>query len=441
MIEFVTLFLALAIGYQPIEVSVDESVASVELWLDGSSIAKLEGPPWKTEHDFGVDLLPRELVAIARDSAGSELARIRQLINVPRQRSEARLTLEHHEADGTATIARLIWRALDQDRPRQIELTFDGRALEVLDPERIVLPKFDPQELHLLRAELEFSDTEQAFTELVFGGTFGDQVVTELTALPVTLNRRRLPKPEQMAGWFTLAGEPLKVVAVERTQRELVVVREKSAANLDALKALIRLATSSRVPLKSGMPKVLQVGDRLRFVFPTAVTRSSVEGRLEMMPASGDVAKMFRGAGLFSLLTDVFFPDQDIPVASQSLTDAVVIAGLVAAASGRSRAVLLLVAGVGEDRSQLSPARSRAFLQALRVPLYVLTPVTPEPSSSNPLADWGEVREIDKIGKSAEFLRQLDQDLDRQAIVWLEGTHLPQQIKITAQARGIEELR
>lgn len=440
MIEFVSLFLALTIGPQPIAVSVGQSVSAVELLLDGAKVATLEGPPWQTEYDFGFEVLPRELVAVARDSSGAELGRVRQLINVPRQRSEARLALESDD-DSRETTARLIWRALDRDRPRSIAMTFDGRPLTVTDPERIRLPKFDPKTLHLLRAELEFSDTEQAFAELVFGGSFGARVATELTAIPVTVTRGRLPKPEDMAGWFSLEGQPLDVVAIERTTRDILVVREKSATNLEGLKALIRLATSSRVRLAASVPKALQVGDRLRFVFPTAVSRDSAEGQLEMMPASGDVAKLFRGAGLFPILTDVFFPDQDIPVPSQSLTDAVAIAGLVAAASSRSRVVLLVATGEGEDRSLLDPQQVRAYFDALRVPLRVWTPVKLEPTALERLSAWGEVQSIHEVGRAAQAIRQLDEELDQQAMVWVEGSHLPQRIEITEQARNIEAVR
>ncbi len=65
MIEFVSLFLGLLIGPRPVELAVDNTVAAIELSLDGRQVARLDGPPWSTTVDLGPELLPHRLEAHA----------------------------------------------------------------------------------------------------------------------------------------------------------------------------------------------------------------------------------------------------------------------------------------------------------------------------------------------------------------------------------------
>ena len=71
MIEFLTLFLGIVAGPQKVVVAADTQVAGVELRLDGETIAALEMAPWEFEVDFGTELLPRKLEAVALDRVES----------------------------------------------------------------------------------------------------------------------------------------------------------------------------------------------------------------------------------------------------------------------------------------------------------------------------------------------------------------------------------
>ena len=83
MIEFITLFLGgLMTGPRPVEIMAGDAVAIVEVWLDGELEQRLNAPPWKLEVDFGPELLPHVLEAVALDSKAEELARARQWINM-----------------------------------------------------------------------------------------------------------------------------------------------------------------------------------------------------------------------------------------------------------------------------------------------------------------------------------------------------------------------
>ncbi|MCP4205355.1 MAG: hypothetical protein GY769_25875, partial [bacterium] len=89
MIVFVTLFLGLVFGPQSISVIVGDEVDRVEIVVDGLRVAELADAPWSLEWDFGEDLAPRELEAVAFDAEGEEIGRARQWLNLPRQPAEA----------------------------------------------------------------------------------------------------------------------------------------------------------------------------------------------------------------------------------------------------------------------------------------------------------------------------------------------------------------
>ncbi len=433
MIEFVSLFLGLVTGVYPVEVSVADPVAAVEIFLDGRPAGTLEGEPWKLDCDFGAALLPHELLAVARGGEGEELGRVRQWLNVPRPRAEARFTFLERDVVG------LTWQALDFDRPRRVNLFFDGAPLEARVPERIALPDHDRQ-IHFLRAELQFSDAVEAQAELVFGGRFGEQVTSELTAVPVVSRRRGVPKPKAMDGWLETRGgprdagpRPLRVAAVERAPANLVVVRELAGSNLGALKGLAgvrRTHSGSMVEVPVGMRPF----DRLRFVYPAAGARERPETKaLLLMKSSRDVAGIGDGT-LLTALTAAFDKQLEIPAPAQRLADAVAVAGLNAAAGDRPRAVLLIATGESRDTSQLSAAAARAYLRAIRVPLVVWNP---SPGRTDRLAAWGEIEEVSSLQRMAEAIGKLRQALDSQLMVWVEGGHLPNRVEVTGKARGV----
>ncbi len=431
MIEFVSLFLGLVTGVYPVEVSVAAPVATVEIFLDGRPAGTLDGAPWELECDFGAALLPHELLAVARDGAGGELGRIRQWLNVPRPRAEVRFTLLEGDVVG------LTWEALDFERPRQVNLFFDGAPLEARVPERIALPDHDRRKIHFLRAELVFSDAVEAQAELVFGGRFGDQVASELTAVPVISTRRGAPKPKAMDGWLERrgddAGPPLRVAAVERPPASLVVVRELAASNLGALKGLAG-ARRTRYGSTIAIPAGMRPFDRLRFVYPAAAAQERQEKQaLLLMKSSRDVAGIGDGT-LLTALTAAFDKTLEVPAAAQRLADAVAVAGLTAAAGDRPRAVLLIATGESRDESQLSAAAVRGYLEAIRVPLFVWNPAPGKGQNLNP---WGEVEEVSNLQRMAEAIDRLRQALDSQLVVWVEGGHLPDRIEITEQAKGV----
>ncbi len=438
MIEFLTLFLGLLAGEQKIAVSVGAEVARVEIQLDGRPLGSIAGPPWTLIGDFGDELLPHELVAIALGAAGQELGRVEQRINLPRARAEANLTLVQG-AGKTPASARLNWQAMEHDRPQRVQLFFDGSPLPASDWQNIELPAHDPKSLHLLRAELVFAENVQAHAELVFGGTFGDTVSSDLTAIAVERTGKNTPKPAEMTGWFTRRGQPLRVVAVHREPIDLIVVREKSELLFEALQKLRKVQLGGqRATLLQGrvpLPWTFAEHDWVRFAFPSPQAQDHSALSFSLFPLSENLAS-YSQRSIFGILTTLRFPDYDQVTAAQPLADAVAIAAVTAAGTDRRRAVLLVRSGETTDSSQFDPATVRAYLQSLRVPFFHWPLRIGGQGEMGPSA-WGKEAPIRDLAAVKTAISNLYRVLDAQLVVWLAGSHLPNEVELAPNVTEI----
>src|SRR4029077_17781335 len=214
MIAFVTLLLGLISGVYPIEVKVGGPVAAVELSLDGAAAGRIETPPWIGRVDLGSDLRPHELVARDIDPAGHELSRVTQWINLPRPPAEVEVVLEN-DGTGAPKAAQLTWQSVNGVGPTSISLTLDGEPLKVDKTGKAALPARDLGSLHVLSADLWFPPGVTARRDVAYGGQYGSEVSTELTAVPVRVRPgATLPPPAALGGWFTFGDQPLTVAAV-----------------------------------------------------------------------------------------------------------------------------------------------------------------------------------------------------------------------------------
>ena len=407
MIEIVTIFLGLATGPQPVELAVHAQAAEIEVLLDGQVVETLTSPPWRLEIDLGEVLLPHRLVAVARDDRGHELASAQRWINI--------------------------------DMP-QVEI--GGRTPS--------------------------------------GG---------LTPLPVLFGPQPLPSLEELGAWFFDDGKPLAVRSVQTGPAEVVIVQDPAtrrgmeqlarvylayqlnrlgfraeplradspAWNAELLrlpKEEFRQAGLEAFRLPGGAPENRQLGllwlayqefaglgdeTEVRFISPLAAPISRSERQRHLFLSSAGVSKV----GLLWLgrkLRPMSF--------AYRFADAVAIAGREAHASGRRRAVVLLLHGDSNDDSLYSAAAAREYLRALRVPLFIWSL-----SPAQALSGWGEHRFIgfqtSTQGKSirsstiADTFQRLDEataelrrTVESQSIVWLAGEHLPSRIGLTDAAAG-----
>ncbi len=472
IVAFVTVLLGLTAGVRTIEMAVAEPVAQVELRLDGAAAGVLTGEPWRLEVDLGAELSPHRLVAIARAADGGELGRAEQWINMPHEPVEARLLLT--SGGGPPRSARLIWEAVGQSEPQELAVSFDGEPLEASDPGRIVLPAYDPREMHFLRAELRFSAAALAVAEAAFGGVFGEQVATEIQALALALDDgARLPPAGELSGWLSRADQPLAVRAVDAGPADVMVV-----VDLAAKEAIAELQRSnvvrrpvrqprgeradpnlpgytpqpgprrrarSRATARVALPPGLHPRDRLRFVYPMA--DPDPRDPYAVFPISTPFT--LEQGGVFDLLARVNLPAEG--AAAQRLADAVAIAGLHAYAGHRRRIVLVVAGERPVDRSRFGLPAVRRYLSRLRVPLVVWRLREPASDVYRPgrgsrpvgeapvldVAELGPAVEVSSLRQLKAALAALRRQLDAQRIVWVEGHHLPQQVELGAAAEGV----
>jgi hypothetical protein len=464
VIEFVTLFLGLAVGPRSVEVHAVGAVAEVELRLDGATVAVLEQPPWRFECDFG-PLRPHTLVAVARDASGRELSQAEQWINIAENiQAEASMVFAS-AADGKPVAVSLDWESLGRRQPTEIEVFFDGEPLEVDDPHHVPLPEYDDDDFHFVSASLHFSEGQSQLLEASFGGGRSSEISTELTAVPVILERTRMPPLRQLGSWFLGDGEPLAVQGVENRSPEIVVVRDPAVQPI--LDQLARFHLSRSSVRSPGNPWNAELWDAATFFGgdPETVAMNLMRHGRNLRPLQHFAMLTEKSTMYFvSPLAAPALPDGVTPEAflhsesfaadadalatlafrepmtyTQQIVDAVAVGGMMAQATSRRRVVVLLLGDGGPDDSLYSVEQVRRYLQELRVPLLVWAFGAAEAG-----ADWGAVRRLGDPAQPRRVLVNLEaavgdllRGLERQRIVWLEGRHLPRSIELSPEARGI----
>ena len=415
MLTFVTLLLGLATGLRSIEVAVGSGIASVEMLLDDRPVGVLSAPPWKVDVDLGTEPVPHALVAIGRDGSGAEVARVRQMVNMPRPPAEASLVLLPGSG-GLGRRARLAWQSVLKMPPERIGVTFDGTPIGLEPSREIALPDYVPERVHFLRVELDFPENLVASTEIIFGGSNRDEARSELTGVPVLFTGTS-PQAAQLDGAFLVDGKPARIAAVEEGPGEIVVVRDEEAR--------WRLA-SSRTRVVFDLK--LRPGQKLRFCWPVTRPADEVSERHDVFMLTGDLGT--RSGSLHSLLT---VPKAPAFSKKPRLADAISVAALSALGRNRPRAVLLLYGGT-PDASKLSPEVVRRYLAKLRVPLYVWAI---DGSSARKAEAWGNVVVVRDYPAFIAAGQTLLDEVAAQRIVWVEGVHLPQSITLAPAAKGV----
>jgi hypothetical protein len=439
VIEFITLYLGLVLGPQNLEVSVGPDVAAVEIVLDGETIATMTGKPWQIECDLGPRLVPHTLEAVARDDTGRELGRTEQWINLPRPRAEAKLSLEG-DSTSSARWARVIWESVDFERPRRVEAFLDGKPLRVEAIDRFPLPKVDPTKIHFLSVNVEFSDSVSAPAELVFGGIYSDTVATELTSVVLESERFRTPAPEQLEGVLLHRGRPLRVVAVEKPPAEIILVRDHSSGTLDTLELLLTTRPGRLPAVKDQLPRVVEKNDWVRLAIPPSDALGQKTDQYDQIPVTGDLAGP-PNIRLIDILAHPGPSGSHVTLEEERVADTVLVAGLVASAGNRRRAVLLLSAFDNLDVSRLQPVIVRDYLDSLTVPLMIWRLRPPKQAAPSAGASWGEVIDVSDWGALGPAFRRLRELLDSQIVVCVEGRHLQQEISVAPEARKLRLAR
>jgi hypothetical protein len=417
MVTFVTLFLSLLTGTHAVQLAVDGPVAKVQILLDREVVTELTGPPWLARCDFGTALAPHELVAVALDGDGNELHRARQLVNLPRPQAETSVALVTGP-NGLPAAVRVFCEAADTTEPLSVHAIFDGQVLQPAGEGLYPLPPHDPRDLHIVSAEARYLDGMTARSDVTFGGRYGSQIATELTAVPIVVDGRA-PKPSELNGVFRVRGRAAVPAAVEKAGSRVYLVRDQAAvAELRHVQILQdRIDPSHRLSNKRlGSEPVDRQQDQLHFVVANPTWRA---GRF-LYPTSSGIAVGSRDVGwLLSHLTN-----RDSAIMGQRPTDAVAVAAVQAAAEGAPRAVVLVLSADPHDASRHRPEQVRRYLQSLRVPLFVWT------TGEAPNPEWGTTSSIGGTRDLRRAERALFDQLARQWIVWLEGDHMVNEVEL-----------
>jgi hypothetical protein len=291
---------------------------------------------------------------------------------------------------------------------------------------RIEIPTYAPQNVHFLRATLSFPGGALAVADAIFGGSKSLESARAMTAVPVILAAdASLPPPGEMAGWFEARGAYLEVLAFDDDRQEVVLVCEASA------REALRRVNGRRDD------RVVGRGNDLGFRYLWPISESKRQST--MLVNSNPISQTFtrdNGGISLALLTRLNWPAA--PPKGQQIADAVAVAALTVAAEQRRRAVVLLLGPDAFDASRLSPREAEGFLEHLRVPLAVWSvgkTRSPEAARWRGAIAVSTRREIDAA------LTSLYDRLNRQRIVWVGGSYLPQEVVISPAARGLQLAR
>ncbi|HVE69921.1 MAG TPA: hypothetical protein VNI54_01030 [Thermoanaerobaculia bacterium] len=369
-------------GPRAIEAQVDPAVKSVEIVLDGKRVDVMRAP-WQAKVDFGTEIAPHELTAIARDAEGREIARDTQYINLPRSHAEIGVMFQRNRADIT-------WQHLAGVQPRKMTVTLNEKVLTDKVTNSVVLPKSSPSDLNVLTVDIEFKDGALAHRDVVFGG-FSEELPTELTA---TLVHQKAEGRTDPANCFRQGTTVVPANQVEAADAAVFFVRAGTPPPRLHMPAVTRPTVSE---MKFRLP-----GAQMKFIWPIAGGTGTTE-----LFSRTDFVRGERGVRW--LLTRAGGP----PTKTPRFADAVAVAGMEALRVPRRRAVVLVVAGE-TDVSRYDPMTVRRYLERIGVELHVWT-VTPRKTDER----WGEAHDISKAEYLVKAVEKLRESLDRQRVAWL----------------------
>lgn len=433
MVTFVSLFLWLITGVQTVELAVDPRVDHVRILLDGEVVATINDAPWQAECDFGPLLKPHELVAIAYGEDGDEIGRERQVVNLTRPEAVTKIVLEPNE-DGRVVGVRVVTQSADRVDPLSIMTTFDGRVIKSDKQGLYPLPDFDPKTIHMVRAEAAYASGVVAGADVSFGGAFFDGVSSVLTAVPVVVSGKP-PTVADLKGRLTADGEELRVLAVEHDGVRIYLVRD--VATYATLKG------AGRSFLKGAGVSFSQRYDSKK-IKEVPIIEFDLEPQVDRAHLVGVNATEGRGTWVFPISGSVSIERRSLPwvvtslsppgvkTAEQKLADAVAVAGLRASGHGSPRAVLLVTTSDPEDHSTHSGGAVRRYLDELGVPLHVWVI-----SKETATPDWGVGTKTMSGSEITKASKALLADLEKQWIVWVEGSHLVNRIELDGEDLGI----
>ena len=405
MIVFLTVYLGLITGRQPFELRVDPAVKMVRLFLDGQKVDALGAPPWRTIVDLGKTIQPHELVAQGLDENGQEIARVSQIINLPRPTAELEVVIER-DAKGVPKYVGLSGFHVSYSDVRRATLKLDLVPLSLDRKFRASLPAVDMRRPHDLAAEMRFADGTIARREVVFGGEFAETMPTQLTPTAVTTRAGAAT-----ADCFVNNGEALRVSNVEKPGATLIVVRDPDPAEIKGALMFSTVINGSIDTAVMRRASTLDADTTMELMSPAAdrVVEPDRPTAILFPSFTNNEAKI----GLYWFLTSTKIRGTAVE-APRRWADAVAVAAVKAISSGHRRAVLLVL-GNKADTSYHAPEAVREYLASVGVPLFVWSVF----GNSDVGAHWGDVEDVSTMEKMAAATEKIRSALDMQRIAWI----------------------
>ena len=401
MIEILTLLTGLLTGPQPVALRAAAPVARIEVFLDGSRVALLAGPPWQTVLDLGDEPAPHVFEVVARGTAGEELARLRQGLggapDTPRPFTPLRIV---GEAEPPPVEAMTGWFTAAGQPLAARKITDGSLRLKV-----VASPA-----AHARLGELAQALIQQ---EVVSRSPPGHDEFRQPWN-PTVLDDRQT---------FLERAGPLLDTGGSRRRKPLELDEV-----WDAFQKALPWPAGAEIERLSPLAAPVSRLSRVSRVFAVSRRPDDESGGLLWHAVQAR-------------------PEHDLDL---RLADAVAVAGLELAGSSNPTpaAILVLMTSADHDQSRFDPVAVRRYLARIDVPLLVggwydegaeddgwgpptsfgvLDPASPE-DTRDPQAELRALRDP---------FESWSHQLRAQQVVWLEGVHDPDRIMLTAEARGI----
>jgi len=405
---FITLFLGIVSGKQGMDLQAGPDVKSIRLTVAGKQLALLTEPPWHAEIDLGMEMVPRELVAIGFDANGNEIARASQILNLPQATADVQIV-----RDDQGLLLR--YTNLQYSPPRKTTVTFDTTKLKVDSNLRVALPKnVDWSRPHVIQAEMRFDEGVVARREAVLEGMhFSETAETELT--PIALFETAKTHPTDLEGCFSIDGQPVRASAVEKGGAQVTFVQDPDPAT-----TILALDPTHRATAVFGRSEVAGWAhldeDTLQELLWPVTQEFSDRARHSVSRLFEHSQATLPKAGLIGLLTTRWPASYDQP---RQYTDAVAVAGIRSLGGHRRAAVLIY-----NDRPDVSrgdAAAVRRYLAAIGVPFFVWSPT---PVTLDVTTRWGAIEDISTVDHLRAATARLRQTIASQRIAWIHADPL-----------------
>jgi hypothetical protein len=412
-VVFTSLLIGLITGVQPVRVEVEpaDHVSSVRIELDGRVVGTAKAAPWEASVDFGADLRPHRISAVAFDPGGREIGRVTRNLNVSQSPVRADLLVECDQR-GAPHAARLVSTSARGDQALRRSIRLDGERLSVDAQGRAFLPKLDLSKAHILSAVADYGRDALGRADLAIGGDMSAVAGRRLTAIPIRVDGPGTPTLESLEDAFETKAGRVKPVAVEKPESALMFVRHP--LNTEASKRIGRPSTE--------YPLLLDKSESVGFIWPVAKTGAVSSELFEMVGPFGE-----RDRGFHWLITHVARLGTPEPPPFR-FADAVAVAGNHLSGTCARRVAVLIQGDERDDASQLSPQQVEAYLATIGVPLRVWSLL------GIGRTKWSNSEDVSSFFKFTLAVDRLRSELDRQRLVWVEGDWIPGEITLTANA-------